>query len=159
MVCVNKYLSIVKKYKRRNGNQYLITLKQDNPFIEDEDVYIISKTEYDKQEMDNISHENIIKDLKSDNQKYLSELLELRKSEIKFHELQDRHDKLSMEYKEKTENLQDRHDKLTYQIMALQNLNKNYLVAITKLENLSFMNRLRNRIPENIKALTTGDKK
>jgi hypothetical protein len=42
------------------------------------------------------------------------------------------------------------------QIISLERLNKNYLVAITKLENLSFMNRLRNRISKDIKALTDG---
>jgi hypothetical protein len=38
----------------------------------------------------------------------------------------------------------------------LERLNKNYLVALTKMEGLSFMNRLFNRIPKNIKALTDG---
>ena len=60
------------------------------------------------------------------------------------------------EYKEKSQDLQDKHDKLLYQIISLERLNKNYLVALTKLEGLSFMNRLFNRIPKNIKALTDG---
>lgn len=60
------------------------------------------------------------------------------------------------EHKEKVQDLQDKPDKLLYQIISLERLNKNYLVAITKLENLSFMNRLFNRIPKNIKALTDG---
>ena len=59
-------------------------------------------------------------------------------------------------YKEKTEDLQDKHDKLLYQIISLERLNKNYLVALTKMEGLSFMNRLFNRVPKDIKALTDG---
>jgi len=35
-------------------------------------------------------------------------------------------------------------------------LNKTYLVALTKMEGLNFMNRLFNQIPKNIKALTDG---
>jgi len=138
VVYVNKYLSIVKKYKRRNGNQYLITLKQGHPFKEDESVYIILKNEFDKSNMDNISHENIISNLKTENDKLQTEIKEL------------------MEYKIKSQDLQDKHDKLLYQIISLERLNKNYLVAITKLEGLSFMNRLFNRIPKNIKSLTDG---
>jgi hypothetical protein len=63
---------------------------------------------------------------------------------------------LTMELKEHKEKVQDKHDKLLYQIISLERLNKNYLVAITKLEGLSFMNRLFNRVPKNIKALTDG---
>ena len=60
------------------------------------------------------------------------------------------------ELKEKVQDLQDKHDKLLYQIISLERLNKNYLVAITKLDGLSFINRVFNRIPKNIKALTDG---
>ena len=60
------------------------------------------------------------------------------------------------EHKEKVQELQDKHDKLLYQIISLERLNKNYLVALTKMEGLSFVNRLFNRIPKNIKALTDG---
>ena len=129
---------MVKKYKRKNSNQYLITLKQGHPFNENEPVYIISKTEFDKSNVDNISHENIISNLKTENDKLQTEIKEL------------------MEYKIKSQDLQDKHDKLLYQIISLERLNKNYLVALTKMEGLSFMNRLFNRIPKNIKALTDG---
>ena len=60
------------------------------------------------------------------------------------------------EDKEKVQDLQDKHDKLLYQIISLERLNKNYLVALTKMEGLSFMNRLFNRVPKDIKALTDG---
>jgi hypothetical protein len=129
---------MVKKYKRKNSNQYLITLKQGHPFNENEPVYIISKTEFDKSNVDNISHENIISNLKTENDKLQTEIKEL------------------MEYKIKSQDLQDKHDKLLYQIISLERLNKNYLVALTKMEGLSFMNRLFNRVPKDIKALTDG---
>ena len=61
------------------------------------------------------------------------------------------------EYKEKVQDLQTKHDKLLYQIISLERLNKNYLVALTKMEGLSFINRVFNRIPKNIKALTDGN--
>jgi len=35
-------------------------------------------------------------------------------------------------------------------------LNKNYLVTLTKMEGLSFINRVFNRIPKNIKAIRDG---
>ena len=60
------------------------------------------------------------------------------------------------ELKEKVQDLQDKHDKLLYQIISLERLNKNYLVAITKLDGLSFINRVFNRVPKNIKVLTDG---
>jgi FtsZ-binding cell division protein ZapB len=60
------------------------------------------------------------------------------------------------EHKEKVQDLQTKHDKLLYQIISLERLNKNYLVALTKMEGLSFINRVFNRIPKNIKALTDG---
>lgn len=127
---------MVKKYKRKNSHQYLITLKQGHPFKEDENVYIISKTEFDNFKMDNISHENIISNLKTENEKLQSENQELK------------------EYKIKVQDLQTKHDKLLYEIISLERLNKNYLVALTKMEGLSFMNRLFNRVPKDIKALT-----
>jgi len=64
--------------------------------------------------------------------------------------------KNSTKYKTKVQELQTKHDKLLYQIISLERLNKNYLVAITKLENLNFMDRIRNRIPKDINALTDG---
>jgi len=88
--------------------------------------------------MDNISHENIISNLKTENENYQTEIKELK------------------EYKTKVQDLQNKHDKLLYQIISLERLNKNYLVALTKMEGLSFMNRLFNRIPKNIKAITDG---
>jgi len=38
----------------------------------------------------------------------------------------------------------------------LERLNKTYLVVLIKLEGLSFMNRLFNRVPKDIKSLTDG---
>ena len=116
------------KKKKYTTVQFTITIpERESPFNDKEEVMIMP-VEYKDKILNMDLQENTITDLE----------MELKK------------------YKEKTEDLQDKHDKLLYQIISLERLNKNYLVALTKMEGLSFMNRLFNRVPKDIKALTDG---
>jgi FtsZ-binding cell division protein ZapB len=116
------------KKKKYTTVQFTITIPERESPFNDKQVVMIIPVEYKDKILNMNLQGNTITDLK----------MELK------------------EYKEKTEDLQDKHDKLLYQIISLERLNKNYLVALTKMEGLSFMNRLFNRIPKNIKALTDG---
>ena len=132
-------ISTVKKYSReltrtlKDGRkkkyttvQFTITIpERESPFNDKQEVMIIP-VEYKDKILNMNLQENTITDL----------TMELK------------------QHKEKVQDLQDKHDKLLYQIISLERLNKNYLVALTKMEGLSFMNRLFNRFPKDIKALT-----
>lgn len=167
---MNPYNSMVKCYKRKNGEQYLITLKKGHPFKENEKVIILPKSEINEYKKDNINLENEIKlrndtirDLNKEVDDYKAKIEELEKlnTEIanykeKLEETQDKyytllndHDKL----RNSKDHLQERFNKSQEEVIKLERELNSYRIAMTKVQALSFMDRLLNRLPEEIKQL------
>lgn len=178
---MKSYNSTVKCYKRKNGEQYLITLKQGHPFNENENVFIISESEINEFKKDNINLENTLKlrddtihDLSNEitkNQEKIKELEEKSKEtddlKEKMAEMQNKYDKLLKDMQEKydkslndndklrntKDHLQERFNKSQEEVIKLERELNSYRIAITKVQSLNFMDRLLNRLPEEIKQL------
>ena len=173
---MKSYNSMVKCYKRKNGEQYLITLKRGHPFKEDENVVIISESEINEFKKDNINLENKIKlrndtihDLNNEitkNQEKIKELEEKSKEtddlKEKMAEMQDKYDKLlndSDKLRNTKDHLQERFNKSQEEVIKLERESNTYRIAIAKIQSLSFMDRLLNRLPDEIKQLPETENK
>lgn len=165
MFKLKKYESVVKCYARKNSNQYLITLKLGHPFKSNEIVYIVSKDELDNFYDDNILCENTISNLKKNINLYKAKVKELENLAIEIKEYKEKMNQIQQKYdillnkhdklRTSKDHLQERFNKCQNEQIKLERENKAYLVAITKIQSLNFIRRLLNRIPEDIKQLTT----
>lgn len=145
---MRSYNSEVKVYKRKNSKQYLITLKKDNPFNEDEQVIIYPESEINELLQDNKSLEDII--ILREN--IINELEELKQYKTKYESLLNDMDRL----RTSKDHLQERYNKSQNEIIQLEKELSKYRVAITKVQGLSFMDRVFNRLPEDIKELNAA---
>lgn len=168
---MKSYNSMVKCYKRKKSNQYVITLKQGHPFKEDEEVIIIPKTEIKEFQTNNNNLEDTIKlrndtirDLNTEISKYKDQITALEEiskelddykekyndTQNKYNELLNNHDKL----RNSKDHLQERFNKSQDEVIKLERELNSYRIAITKIQSLSFVERLLNKIPDEVKQLS-----
>lgn len=165
---------MVKCYKRKKSNQYVITLKQGHPFNEDEKVIIIPESEINDIQNDNKKLEdkiklrnNTIRDLNGEIDDYKVKIEEMEKlnTEIanykeKIDEIQNKYDKLlndNDKLRNSKDHLQERFNKSQEEVIGLERELNSYRIAITKVQSLGFMDRLMNRLPDEIKQLPTAE--
>lgn len=196
-----------KKYKKRTKSgkskdattvQFSIPLNKDNPFQEENFVYILTKSDLNvlKEELD--THTKDSKSRESDSNKYKSDLeslkienmelnetlknLKLSKDEIlsnnseivndiksleaetqklsqRNEDLQIKLDALQSKYDRRQNKIDALSERLNKSLMTESNLERElrkYTAAIVRIETRGFMDRIFNRIPEDVKQLTSG---
>lgn len=132
--------AIVKCYKRKKSQQYLITLKGDHQFKKDEKVIILSKPEYKEIEDLIDSRKNKIFDM----ERRLNELeaMKLDKRVEKYEKLEDDYNRL-----------RNKHDHLQERLRtALEEINQQQKV-ISDLSNRGFIDYITGRLPKSYKML------
>lgn len=189
-----------KKYKKRNKTgktrdavtvQYSIPLIKDNPFQEENFIYILTETElnnlkdkldvYEKTNHSENSDSNKIKmelesfkiknkELEDVKSVFETEILKLRKKienqdlqiqkfttqnedlQNNLNDLQSKYDKRQ----NKNDTLSERLNKSLKRESELEHELRTYTFAMVKIESRGFMDRIFNRIPEDVKQLTAG---
>jgi chromosome segregation ATPase len=184
MFKMKSYDSVVKCYKRKASEQYIITLRQGHPFKTDESVTIIAKSDFQdiiksNEILENIikEHENIIQVLTQQKEEHVHKISELQEKNLnKSGELENKDDEirsiseildgLREDYgkalnsydrmRNSKDHLQERFNKSQEEIIVLERELSRYRVAINKIQSLSLFNRLFNRVPDDIKKLNVG---
>lgn len=196
-----------KKYKKRSKSgktrdattfQFSIPLNRDNPFQEEDFIYILTYSElkelkgqldaYKKADISDKSDSNKLesrlKSLKNENME-LKEIVskikksradikteysvfktnieqqeaEIQKLMLKNEDLQMNLNELQSKYDKRQNKIDGLSERLNKSLKAESNLEhelRKYTAAITKIETRGFMDRILNRIPEDVKQLTTG---
>lgn len=156
---IEKVTSQVKCYKRKNSEQYLITLRQGNPFKPNEDVYIISKAEYDEFEDDNKTTLKYYQQLEMDNKKLenIKSELETLKNDYRIKDYDNLKSKYDIRETQETK-LRNKLDHLQERLrVALEEINQQQKV-ISDLSNRSFFNYLTGKLPESYKQLSEPER-
>ncbi len=147
---MDKHLSKVKAYQRKNSFQFLVTLTGNHGFSKDQEVYIIDKKELEALEDICKSQENQVMECKN-------QILELKGKldkyeSLKTYKLSDKYDKAindNDKLRNRFDHLQERFNKSQEEIIQLQK-------AINRLTTMKFTDRLFNRIPEDVILLLEG---
>jgi len=142
---MKEYDSIVKCYKRGNSKRYLVALKQDNPFDENAEVVLLLKSDLNKYKHDKLENENELNRLRLE----VNELEEFRPFKEKCDVLLNDMDRL----RNKHDFVQERLNKSQEEIIKLERELTNYRLIVSKIRNLSFMDRVLNKLPDEVKQL------
>ena len=189
-----------KKYKKRTKTgktkdavtvQYSIPLNKDNPFQEENFIYILTENEINniKSKLDTYEQTNNVENsdskkikieldsfktknkeleaLKSDHKSKILTLqkqienqdLELQKYSTQIEDLQTNFNDLQVRYdkrQNKNDALSERLNKSLKRESELERELRKYTAAMIKIESRGFMDRMLNRIPEDVKQLTAG---
>ena len=206
---MNYFKADVKKYEKKYNKrtktgktkeattiQYSIPLIKDNPFQEEDFIYILNKTElkglldkldrYEKADIADISDSNKLKSniesLNNENQELkdiiskanqfkaeiesdrsmLQNKLKHQKAEVerltlKNEDLQVNLNQLQLKYDKRQNKIDGLSERLNKSLKAESNLEhelRKYTAAIVKIETRGFMDRILNRIPQDVKQLT-----
>lgn len=152
---MRSYNSEVKVYKRKKYKQYIINLKQDNPFNEGETVIIYPESEITQYMADNKSLEDTVKQREITINKLnenLTELEELKEYKNKYEAILNDMDRL----RASKDHLQERYNKSQDEVIQLEKELSKFRIAITKVQSLSFMDRIFNRLPDDVKELNAA---
>jgi len=171
---MRSYNSILKVYKRKNAKQYIITLKQDNPFKEGETLIIYPESDLNQSLGDNITLEDFIKlrndiinDLKKDNKSledFKSKYETLRNDYDKLEGNKNHFEKLYTKSLKDINKLQTELRELDNELNQyrsgvkviekdLKNIDFNYEAAINNLNTVSVWDRLRKKYPDNLELV------
>jgi chromosome segregation ATPase len=189
-----------KKYKKRTKTgktryavtvQYSIPLNKDNPFQEENFIYILTENEINdiQSKLDTYEQTNNVENsdskkikielesfktknkeleaLKSDHKAKILTLqnqienqdLELQKYSTQIEDLQSNFNDLQVRYdkrQNKNDALSERLNKSLKRESELERELRKYTAAMIKIESRGFMDRMFNRIPEDVKQLTAG---
>ena len=155
---MEQYDTTVKCYKRKNSKQYLITLRQDHPFNESEKVIVVKEKDMQNHEIYVQKQETQLKSQKNEIQNLKVKISSLEESKVfkeKYDVLLNDMDRL----RNKHDHLQERLNKSQEEIIHLERELTDYRLAISKVQNLGFMDRLLNKLPDEVKRLESKEVK